>query len=66
VRLQATEVNGQPGVVAIDAQNRVVGVMALGIADGRIQTIHSVANPDKLHHLDRHDDSAALLRTDLG
>jgi RNA polymerase sigma-70 factor (ECF subfamily) len=51
VRVHVTEVNGHPGVVAIDAQDRVAGVMALDIADGRIQAIHSVANPDKLRHL---------------
>jgi RNA polymerase sigma-70 factor (ECF subfamily) len=53
VRIHVTEVNGQPGAVAIDAQDRLVGVMGLDIAEGRIQTIHSVANPDKLRHLDR-------------
>src|SRR5215207_1193524 len=62
VRIQITEVNGQPGAMAIDAQDRLVGVMGLDIADGRIQTIHSIANPDKLRHLDRVDDLGALLR----
>jgi RNA polymerase sigma-70 factor (TIGR02957 family) len=54
VRIRVTEVNGQPGAMAIDAQDRLVGVMGLDIADGQIQTIHSIANPDKLRHLDRH------------
>jgi RNA polymerase sigma-70 factor (ECF subfamily) len=63
VRIHVTEVNGQPGAVAIDAQDRLVGVMGLDIADGQIQTIHSISNPDKLRHLDRHGDLAALLRT---
>jgi RNA polymerase sigma-70 factor (TIGR02957 family) len=49
--VQLTEVNGQPGVIAFDAQDRLVAVMALDIADDQIQTIHSVANPDKLRHL---------------
>ena len=62
VRIHVTEVNGQPGAVAIDAQGRLAGVMALDIADGQIQTIHSIANPDKLRYLDRGDDLAALLR----
>ncbi|WP_214107318.1 RNA polymerase sigma-70 factor [Acrocarpospora catenulata] len=53
VRFQVASVNGQPGLVALDAQDRLVGVMGLGIADGRIQTIHSIANPDKLRHVDR-------------
>lgn len=62
VRIQVTEVNGQPGAVAIDAQDRVVGVMGLDIAEGQIQTIHSIANPDKLRHLDQVSDLGALLR----
>ena len=61
-RVHVTEVNGQPGAMVIDAQDRVGGVMGLDIADGRIQTIHSIANPDKLRHLDRDGDLAALLR----
>jgi RNA polymerase sigma-70 factor (TIGR02957 family) len=62
VRIHITEVNGQPGAMAIDAQGQLVAVMGLDIADGQIQTIHSIANPDKLRHLDRVDDLAALLR----
>jgi hypothetical protein len=62
VRIHVTEVNGQPGAMAIDAQDRLVAVMGLDIADGQIQTIHSIANPDKLRHSDRFDDLGALLR----
>jgi len=62
VRIQVTEVNGQPGAMAIDAQDRLVGVMGLDIADGQIQTIHSIANPDKLRHVDRLGDLGALVR----
>jgi len=51
LRIQLTEVNGQPGAVAIDAQGRPAAVMGLDIADGQIQAIHSIANPDKLRHL---------------
>jgi RNA polymerase sigma-70 factor (ECF subfamily) len=36
--------------------------MALDIADGQIHTIHSIANPDKLRHLDRVSDLGAQLR----
>jgi RNA polymerase sigma-70 factor (ECF subfamily) len=61
-RIQVTEVNGQPGVMAVDAQDRLVGVMALDLADGRVQTIHSIVNPDKLRHFNRVDDLGALLR----
>jgi RNA polymerase sigma-70 factor (TIGR02957 family) len=61
-RIHVTEVNGQPGAMVIDAQDRLVGVMALDIADVQIQTIHAVVNPDKLRHLNRVDDLGALLR----
>jgi RNA polymerase sigma-70 factor (TIGR02957 family) len=44
-------VNGQPGAVGYDAQGRVVAVFALDVADGLVQTIRSVVNPDKLSHL---------------
>jgi len=51
VRLEPAFVNGQPGAVTYDPQDRVVNVFALDIADGRVQTIRSILNPDKLHHL---------------
>ncbi len=44
-------VNGQPGAVAYDAEGRAVGVFALDIADGLVQAVRSVVNPDKLRHL---------------
>ena len=44
------EVNGQPGAVR-DPDGRLLGVWAIGIADGRVQSIRSVVNPDKLAHL---------------
>jgi RNA polymerase sigma-70 factor (TIGR02957 family) len=62
VRVEISEVNGQPGGLAIDAQERVIGVMALDVAEGRIQAIHTVANPDKLRHLDRAGHLEGLLR----
>ncbi|HEX6526655.1 MAG TPA: RNA polymerase sigma-70 factor [Streptosporangiaceae bacterium] len=43
--------NGQPGAVAYDAQGRVAVVIVLDIADGMVQAIRSVVNPDKLAHL---------------
>ncbi|MFS8479271.1 MAG: RNA polymerase sigma-70 factor [Micromonosporaceae bacterium] len=63
IRLHVTGVNGQPGAMAFDAQDRLVGVMGLGIADGQIQTIHSIVNPDKLRHLGRVSDLGTALRT---
>jgi RNA polymerase sigma-70 factor (TIGR02957 family) len=51
IRLRPTEVNGGPGALFFDSQQRLVGVTALEIADGEIKAIRSIANPDKLGHL---------------
>ena len=48
---EAHEVNGQPGAVIRDRDDRLLGVWTLDILDGRIQTIRAVLNPDKLAHL---------------
>ena len=45
------ELNGQPGAILRDRDGKVVGTMTLDVLDGRIQTIRSVVNPDKLGHL---------------
>jgi RNA polymerase sigma-70 factor (TIGR02957 family) len=50
-RVEPRWVNGQPGAVAYDAADRVAAVISLDIADGRVQAIRSVVNPDKLAHL---------------
>jgi RNA polymerase sigma-70 factor (ECF subfamily) len=44
-------VNGQPGVIAFDADGRLIGVVAFDVLDGTVQAIRSVVNPDKLRHL---------------
>jgi RNA polymerase sigma-70 factor (ECF subfamily) len=62
LRVQLAEVNGQPGAMAFDADDQLIGVMGLGIADGQIQTIHSIVNPDKLRHLHQVGDLRALVR----
>jgi RNA polymerase sigma-70 factor (ECF subfamily) len=49
--LRLVEVNGGPGALYLDAQQRLIGVMALEIADGQITSISSIVNPDKLQHL---------------
>jgi RNA polymerase sigma factor (sigma-70 family) len=49
--LRPAEVNGQPGATIHDADGRVVCVWALDIADGRVQAMRSIVNPDKLEHL---------------
>ena len=43
--------NGQPGGLALGPDGRVISVFTLDIADGTVQAIRSVVNPDKLAHL---------------
>jgi RNA polymerase sigma-70 factor (ECF subfamily) len=45
------EVNGEPGIVALDREGRLVSVVAVEIRAGQIQAVDSVTNPDKLGHL---------------
>jgi RNA polymerase sigma-70 factor (TIGR02957 family) len=51
VSLRPVEVNGGPGAMYLDAEERLIAVVALEIAGGQIQNIRSVVNPDKLAHL---------------
>jgi ketosteroid isomerase-like protein len=48
---RALELNGQPGVVFLDGDGRVFSAMSVEIAEGRVQAINSMVNPDKLGHL---------------
>jgi len=63
--LRLAWVNGQPGAVGYDAAGRVVGVVELDVADGVVQAIRAVANPDKLGHLGPVSDMARLPEKEL-
>ena len=58
--LRLAWVNGQPGAVVYDAEGRVVTVIELDIADGAVQAIRAVVNPDKLGHVGPVSDLARL------
>ncbi|MEU4326375.1 RNA polymerase sigma-70 factor [Nonomuraea dietziae] len=60
--MELHEVNGQPGGIFRDRDGRVLNTWALDILDGRIQTIRTVNNPDKLGHLGPVGDAWATLR----
>jgi RNA polymerase sigma-70 factor (ECF subfamily) len=51
VTLHPVWVNGQPGFRTVDAEGRVVNVVGLDIVDGRVVSIYSMLNPEKLKHL---------------
>jgi RNA polymerase sigma-70 factor (ECF subfamily) len=60
-RIRPAEVNGQPGALMLGPDGRLIGVMELEIAGGRIQAVHSIVNPDKLAHVGEVADVRALL-----
>ncbi|MEU8793240.1 RNA polymerase sigma-70 factor [Streptomyces sp. NPDC048643] len=60
VTLRQHEVNGLPGAVLRDRDGRVLGIWSLETLDGRIVTIRSVMNPDKLTHMGPVADAWAL------
>jgi RNA polymerase sigma-70 factor (TIGR02957 family) len=54
-------VNGGPGAVLLDAQQRLISVLSLEIAGGEISSISSIVNPDKLAHLGPVGDFTSLV-----
>jgi ketosteroid isomerase-like protein len=55
------EVNGQPGALFFDTGGGLVAVTVLDVAEGQIQGVSSIVNPDKLRHLGPLADLDALL-----
>jgi RNA polymerase sigma-70 factor, ECF subfamily len=51
VTLHPAIVNGQPGFRSLAPDGRLLNVVQLDVADGAIQRVHSMLNPDKLGHL---------------
>jgi RNA polymerase sigma-70 factor (ECF subfamily) len=49
--IRYAEVNGQPGALYLDPDGHPVAVVSLDIADGLVQTVRTITNPDKLRHL---------------
>ncbi|QAY71158.1 RNA polymerase sigma-70 factor [Xylanimonas protaetiae] len=60
--LEAHELNGQPGAILRADDGRVGGTMTIDVVDGRVQTIRSVTNPDKLGHLGPVADGVSLMK----
>ena len=60
--MRPVEVNGTPGALLLDGDDRLVAVWALEIAGGEIVGMSSVVNPDKLQHLGPVADTRSLLR----
>jgi RNA polymerase sigma-70 factor (ECF subfamily) len=51
VAMRLAEINGQPGALFLDPDGATVAAVSLDIADGQVQTLHAVSNPEKLVHL---------------
>ena len=49
--IRPAEINGQPGAILLDQDGVPVAAVSLDIADGQVQTLHFVSNPEKLEHL---------------
>ena len=61
--MRSVEVNGGPGAIFLDDQERLLAVWAIDVIDGQIAGIRSIVNPDKLAHLGPVGDATALLRS---
>jgi RNA polymerase sigma-70 factor, ECF subfamily len=61
-KVEPRELNGQPGAILRDQDGKVLGTLMLDVLGGRIQTIRSVANPDKLGHVGPVADAWAFAR----
>ncbi len=62
ITTRSEEINGQPGAIFFDGEGRLIAVTILDIADGQIQAVSSIVNPDKLRHLGPVGDLRTLLR----
>jgi RNA polymerase sigma-70 factor (TIGR02957 family) len=62
IRITPAVINGQPGAEYRDSAGNVFGVMSLDIAEGRIQAIRSIVNPEKLGHLGPVGDAKEVVR----
>jgi RNA polymerase sigma-70 factor (TIGR02957 family) len=62
ITFQMVEVNGGPGALLLDAQERIAGVLSLEIVEGRIQRVMSVVNPDKFAHIGAVTNLGEILR----
>jgi RNA polymerase sigma-70 factor (TIGR02957 family) len=60
--LRLVEINGGPGALYLDGQERLISVLALDIAGGQIRSVSAIVNPDKLKHLGPVGDLRSLVR----
>jgi RNA polymerase sigma-70 factor (TIGR02957 family) len=61
VSLRPVQVNGGPGALWLDAQQRLIAVVAVEIAGGQVTSISVILNPDKLARLGPVADFTSLM-----
>jgi RNA polymerase sigma-70 factor, ECF subfamily len=49
--MRLATINGQPGALFLGSEGRPVLAIVLDIADGLVQTVRGISNPEKLGHL---------------
>ncbi|HET6166663.1 MAG TPA: RNA polymerase sigma-70 factor [Marmoricola sp.] len=62
VTFERHRVNGQPGAIFRDRDDRVLSAWSVDVVDGQIQAIRTVLNPDKLRHVGPVGDAWAVRR----
>jgi RNA polymerase sigma-70 factor (ECF subfamily) len=62
VTIEQRELNGQPGAIFRDRDGRVLNTWTVDVLDGRIQSIRTVLNPDKLAHVGPVADAYVVLQ----
>jgi RNA polymerase sigma-70 factor (ECF subfamily) len=61
--LRPVAVNGGPGALYLDAQQRLLALVALEVAGGLVTSVHAIVNPDKLTRLGPVGDFGSLRRS---
>jgi RNA polymerase sigma-70 factor (TIGR02957 family) len=51
IEFRRVNINGQPGALSYDADGHLINALTVDVADGQIQAVRSIVNPDKLAHL---------------
>ena len=51
VAMRLAQINGQPGAIFLDPDGVPMAAVSLDIAEGLVQTLHAVSNPEKLAHM---------------
>jgi RNA polymerase sigma-70 factor, ECF subfamily len=49
--IRAVWINGQPGALFVDPEDRPIAAVTVDVADDLVQTVRAISNPEKLRHL---------------